>query len=139
VIATLVVAVDLGSKQLIQQYLDGAVNGGGLLSLVPATNSGFSFNAMSGHTLLTVLLAITALLFCARLLTRVQSKVATVALAFIIGGGLSNLLDRAFHAGQVSDFIGVSTWFVCNGADIAISLGVVLLLVPFCTGRKVLH
>jgi len=139
VIATLVVAVDLGSKQLIQQYLDRAVNAGGLLSLVPATNSGFSFNAMSGHTLVTVLLAITALLFCARLLTRVQSKVATVALAFIIGGGLSNLLDRAFHAGHVSDFIGVSTWFVCNGADIAISLGVVLLLVPFCTGRKVLH
>jgi len=123
----------------MQQYLHEAVNAGGLLSLVPATNSGFSFNAMSGRTVVAVLLAITALLFCAHLLTRVQSKISTVALAFIIGGGLSNLLDRAFHDGQVSDFIGVSTWFVCNGADIAISLGVVLLLVPFCKGRKVLH
>ena len=138
-VATLVVALDLGSKAVVEQYLHGTVNSGGFLSLVPTTNSGFSFNAMSGHTLVTVILAVVALLFCARLLMRMQSTVATVALSIIIGGGLSNLFDRAFHTGRVSDFIGVSTWFVCNGADIAISLGVVLLLVPFCTGRKVLH
>jgi len=123
----------------VGKYLHGSVNSGGLFSLVPTTNTGLSFSAMSGHTLATVILAVMALIFCARLFMRIQSKVATVALAIIIGGGLSNLVDRAFHAGRVSDFVGVSTWFVCNGADIAISLGVVLLLVSFCMGRKVLH
>ena len=136
---TLVVTVDLGSKQLIGQFLHGTANAGGILSLVPTTNSGFSFSAMSGNTAITVLVAMAALVFCARLLTRVHSRIATIALALIIGGGLSNLFDRALHAGHVRDFIGVSTWFVCNGADIAISLGVVLLLVPFCMGRKVLR
>lgn len=136
---TLVVAVDLGSKQLVGQHLHGTANAGGLLSLVPTTNSGFSFSAMSGNTAITVTAAIVALVFCVRLLTRIHSKIAAIALALIIGGGLSNLFDRALHGGHVRDFIGVSTWFVCNGADIAISLGVVLLLVPFCMGRKVLR
>jgi signal peptidase II len=138
-LAILVVAIDLGSKQFVHQHLHGTLNAAGFISLVPTSNSGFSFSALSGHTAVTVVLAITGLLFCVRLLARVESKVATVGLAIIIGGGVSNLVDRALHTGQVSDFIAVSTWFVCNGADIAISLGVVLVLVPFCTGRKVLH
>lgn len=94
---------------------------------------------MSGQTFLTISLAVLALWFCARLLNRVHSTLAIVSLSMIIGGGLSNLLDRALHDGRVSDFLGLSTWFVCNGADIAITLGVVLLLVSFCSGRKVLR
>jgi signal peptidase II len=135
----LVVLVDLVSKMVVQRRLHRPLNAGGFLSLVPSSNSGLSFSAMSGQTLLNVSLAVLALLFCARLLTRAQSTLATVSLAMIIGGGLSNLLDRALHHGRVTDFLGLSTWFVCNGADIAISLGVVLLLVSFCSGRKVLR
>ncbi|CAB4862414.1 unannotated protein [freshwater metagenome] len=133
------VAVDLASKWLVTTLLHGAVNAGGLLSLMASSNSGIGFSAMRGQTVAVLLLSIVALLFCARLLTRVQTNVALVALALIVGGGLSNLLDRALHGGQVTDFVGVSSWFVCNGADIAISLGVVLLIVSSCTGRKVLR
>ena len=133
------VVVDQVSKWFVVNSLHGTVNAGGLLSLMASSNSGVSFRAMQGQTVVVLLMSVVALLFCARLLTRVQSNVALVALALIVGGGLSNLLERALHGGQVTDFIGVSSWFVCNGADIAISLGVVLFTVSFCTGRKVLR
>ena len=139
VLVTSVVAVDLVSKWIVLVSLDGAVNAGGLLSLMASSNSGVSFSLMGSRTIVVVLMASTALLFCVRLLARVQNMKSQVGLSLIVGGGISNLLDRVLHGGRVTDFIGVSSWFVCNGADMAISLGVVLLVVSSCTGRKVLR
>ena len=139
VLVASVVAVDLVSKWIVLVSLDGAVNAGGLLSLMASSNSGVSFRLMGSRTIVVVLMASMALLFCVRLLARVQNMKSQVGLSLIVGGGISNLLDRVLHGGRVTDFIGVSSWFVCNGADMAISLGVVLLVVSSCTGRKVLR
>jgi len=139
VLVASVVAVDLVSKWIVLVSLDGAVNAGGLLSLMASSNSGVSFRLMGSRTIVVVLMASMALLFCVRLLARVQNMKSQVGLSLIVGGGIANLLDRVLHGGRVTDFIGVSSWFVCNGADMAISLGVVLLVVSSCTGRKVLR
>ena len=53
--------------------------------------------------------------------------------ALLVGGGLGNLLDRLLR-GHVIDFIHVSYWPVFNVADIAICLGIGLLL--WSKGRR---
>jgi signal peptidase II len=68
---------------------------------------------------------------------RLRSVSSTAALAIIIGGALSNALDRAVH-GAVADFfhfhVGGFSWYVFNIADIAIVAGVGLLLYESLTG-----
>lgn len=60
-----------------------------------------------------------------------------LALSLFIGGGTSNLLDRLLHGGYVVDFINIGIGPVRTGifnvADVAISLGMILLV--FCEIR----
>ncbi len=68
---------------------------------------------------------------------RSRSVVTAAALAIIIGGALSNALDRAVH-GAVADFfyfhVGGFNWYVFNIADIAIVAGVAILLYESLVG-----
>ena len=52
--------------------------------------------------------------------------------AMIVGGGLSNLLDRLYNQGMVTDFIYlvIDGWTsdIFNLADLAISVGLIVLL-----------
>ena len=50
-----------------------------------------------------------------------------VALGLLVGGSLSNLIDRVAH-GHVTDFIDISHWPTFNLADTFIVIGVVLLI-----------
>jgi signal peptidase II len=58
---------------------------------------------------------------------------SVVAMALLVAGGLSNLLDRLTHAGYVVDFINVGVGPVRTGifnvADMLITTGVIVLLV----------
>ncbi|HUR43934.1 MAG TPA: signal peptidase II [Aestuariivirga sp.] len=62
---------------------------------------------------------------------RLRDVPGAAALAIIIGGALSNALDRAIY-GAVADFfhfhLGSFNWYVFNIADIAIVAGVAILL-----------
>lgn len=55
-----------------------------------------------------------------------------IALGLILGGGVSNLLDRVLHNGLVVDFMNVGIGNLRTGifnvADMAIMVGIVLLL-----------
>jgi signal peptidase II len=57
----------------------------------------------------------------------------SVAFAFILAGAAGNLIDRAFHHGEVTDFIRVHYYAlnypVFNVADSAISIGVTLIII----------
>lgn len=68
-----------------------------------------------------------------------RGVLAVAALAIIIGGALSNALDRAVHGG-VADFfhfhVGNFSWYVFNTADVAIVAGVLVLLYESFTGRR---
>jgi signal peptidase II len=56
-----------------------------------------------------------------------QSVAAQVALGLALGGAGSNLYDQ-LRCGAVLDFIDLGWWPVFNLADVAITLGVILIL-----------
>lgn len=58
--------------------------------------------------------------------SRTLPKAELLALAFIVGGGLGNWLDRALH-GYVIDFLNIHILPVFNVADIAVCIGCALL------------
>ena len=73
------------------------------------------------------------LVFTLRL--RGASPVQLVALSLLTGGGLGNLIDRLIHDGAVVDFVSIGIGplrtGIFNVADAAITLGVLLLLIPW--------
>lgn len=75
---------------------------------------------------------ILTILFGYALLAKESNSVATAALAMLVGGGLSNLIDRIVYGGYVVDFMNVGIGSLRTGifnvADMFIMLGVALLL-----------
>ncbi len=82
------------------------------------------------------LLAAAVVLF----LGKVTAHGDDIALAFIVGGGIGNLIDRIRFDGKVTDFIylqlGPLHTGVFNVADMAITFGVLWLLGTWAFGRK---
>ena len=64
-----------------------------------------------------------------------QSASGATALALVAAGGISNAVDRLAD-GKVTDMISVWLWPVFNVADIAITVGVGLLLLVSRGGKK---
>lgn len=94
-------------------------------------NPGSAFGLFRGSTLLIALASAIVTLAVAIWAFRDPAVPATVGL--VIGGGLGNLLDRAFRPpgfgrGHVIDFIYLSFWPTFNLADAAICIGVGLML-----------
>jgi signal peptidase II len=61
------------------------------------------------------------------LLSGPASGMTTYGGGLILGGAAGNLLDR-LTAGEVTDYVHFSFWYVFNAADTAITIGVGLLL-----------
>jgi signal peptidase II len=63
-----------------------------------------------------------------------------VGAALICGGGLGNVIDRVSHSGNVTDFLNVGVGLVRTGifnfADMALMLGVALLVVGDMSGAR---
>ncbi len=66
------------------------------------------------------------------LLNKTYSLISGLALSFILGGAVGNLVDRIIH-GKVTDFIdwyyGAHHWPAFNVADSFICIGVVLMII----------
>ena len=100
--------------------------------LVLTWNRGISYGLLK--TDLQGLLIAVSLALCALLwvwLSRSRSALNAAGLAVVLGGALSNALDRAVY-GAVADFFhfhwGSFSWYIFNLADVAIVAGVALLL-----------
>jgi signal peptidase II len=91
-----------------------------------------------GFFIIASLGALFLLYFLYRQMVRDGSKSMRVSLVFIAAGALGNLYDR-FTTGEVVDFldifIGRHHWPAFNLADSAISIGAVLLIYLYLTGR----
>ncbi len=116
--------VSLAGDTLRLQYTE---NKGAFLSLgatLPAAWRSLIFIAGTAGIL--------GLLLVYLLFSTAMPRRTLVALSLICGGGLSNLLDRILHDGAVVDFLNVGIaglrTGIFNPADMAISLGVLLLL-----------
>ncbi len=108
--------------------------------LVLVWNKGVSYGLFSNHQqgfLIAMALVISALLWVWA--NRSENRMGASAFGLIIGGALSNALDRAVH-GAVADFFhfhwGSFSWYVFNIADVAIVAGVALLLYESLVDRS---
>lgn len=134
-----VMAIDRVSKALVLEHLfyGQPVSITPFLNFTLAENSGaaFSFlaNASGWQTWLFCATAIIASIFILRWLLKLSPKQVSTAwaLSLILGGAISNLLDRLFY-GRVVDFVDfhIKTWHFAtfNIADSAISTGIVILI-----------
>ncbi len=66
------------------------------------------------------------------LVSPINSKIKTVSLSLVVGGGIGNLIDRVFNGGRVIDFMNVGIGSlrtgVFNVADVLLSIGVIWFL-----------
>jgi len=84
-------------------------------------------------TLFTATVAVLLLgLVCAALFARRLGPARFIALGMVAGGGISNLIDRLFYDGRVTDFLNVGIGSfrtgIFNLADMAILAGALLLI-----------
>jgi len=112
-----------------------------VLNLVLVRNKGVSFGMLSGVAPWWALaaLGVTIVAILTAWLWRAKGRVLSVALGLVIGGALSNILDRARH-GAVTDFLDFHLaayhWPAFNLADVAVVAGTALLLLDGLRGPK---
>lgn len=103
------------------------------LSIVKVKNFGIAFGILKGQTGLLILFISVILIALLYLVfsKKIKSKQLLVAISFIIGGGIGNLIDRMFF-GYVIDYLKLSFFPpVCNLSDYFICLGG-LIIALYC-------
>jgi signal peptidase II len=125
------VAADQLTKYLVTSRLalDDAVHVVGPLWIHHVQNSGIAFGLFASATAVVIVatgIAVTwMLVFFGR--SGARHPILPVALGLVIGGSLSNLLDRV-RLGYVTDFLDFRYWPAFNLADSFIVIGVLVLL-----------
>ncbi|HME21318.1 MAG TPA: signal peptidase II [Acetobacteraceae bacterium] len=106
-----------------------------VLNLTFVRNYGVTFGLLTGFGewsyLLLAAVALAVVVALGIWLRRAESQLVATALGAIVGGALSNVIDR-LRFGYVVDFIhahvGAWSWYVFNFADAAIVCGVAALV-----------
>jgi signal peptidase II len=130
-VALAAVLADQITKHIVTSTLalDQAEHVIGPLSIHHVQNSGIAFglfsSATAGVTVITGIAVVWMLVFFARSGSR--HPVLPAALGLLIGGSVSNLVDR-IRLGHVTDFIDFRYWPAFNLADSFIVIGVAILL-----------
>jgi signal peptidase II len=130
-VAGAAVAADQVTKWIVSSSLSlgEAVDVFGPLSIHHVQNSGIAFGlfptATSGVIVLTGLAVAWMLVFFAR--SGGRHPILPVALGLLLGGSLSNLIDRV-RLGHVTDFLDFRFWPAFNLADSFIVAGVAVLI-----------
>ena len=131
----LLIILDLFTKQLIINYiqLHEFIVINFFIDLTHIHNFGVSFGLFSGYISFWVLALIGLLIvfFIYYLMLTSNDKFEKIGLFIIIGGALSNILDRLIH-GYVIDFISIHYnkfyWPAFNLADIYITIGILMII-----------
>lgn len=133
-------ALDALTKALALAHLaDGPIFlGADWLALRLAFNYGVAFSFLEGIPYWA--LGVGAIFLLALVLWNLRallhSKLGASALSLVAAGGLGNAVDRLAD-GKVTDMISVWLWPVFNVADIAISVGVGLMLLTSHASKRV--
>ena len=132
-LCALVVALDQAAKAAVEANLVAGekVEVLGPLTLTLAHNDGVAFGLASGGGAALVALTIAALVIGGVLFARDPARPGMwVAIGLLTGGALGNLIDRV-RAGEVTDYVDVLSWPPFNLADVAITLGVIVLALSY--------
>ena len=145
-ISTLVILLDQASKFWVVNHLMAPpriIEITPFFNVVMVWNRGASFGLFSSQSIWTQAilggLAVAISVVLVIWLAKAQNKWLAVSLGLVIGGALGNAIDRATYY-AVADFLDFHAagyhWPSFNLADIAITVGVILLLLDsLITGR----
>jgi signal peptidase II len=130
-IAFAALVADQLTKHLVSSRLalDEDVRVVGPLSIHHVQNSGIAFGLFSSATPVVIVLTGLAVAWMLAFFARSGSRhpLLPVSLGLVIGGSLSNLIDRV-RLGHVTDFLDLRFWPAFNLADSFIVVGVAILL-----------
>jgi signal peptidase II len=138
-VAAAAVAADQLTKQLVARTLTlgDAVELAGPFSIHHVHNSGIAFGLFSSAT--SIVIALTGVAVACLVLFFARSgrrhPLLPVALGLVLGGSVSNLLDRV-RLGYVTDFLDLAYWPSFNLADTFIVVGVGLLFLSFVAADR---
>jgi signal peptidase II len=105
------------------------------IDLVHVRNQGIAFGLFDGGGALLTVVTLGALtLLLVYFALHATRPLLWLPTGLLLGGALGNLLDRA-REGAVTDFIDLPLWPAFNVADMAITAGVLTLLLSLEVGR----
>jgi signal peptidase II len=129
-VALAAVLADQVTKHVVASNLslDEKLNVVGPFSIHHVQNSGIAFGLFASATVLVIALTAVALGWMLWFFARSGARhpILPAALGLVIGGSLSNLVDRV-RLGHVTDFLDFRYWPAFNLADSFIVIGVVIL------------
>ena len=138
-IALAAVAADQLTKHIVVStlQLDEGTHVIGPLWIHHVQNSGIAFGLFSSATAVVIVLTGIAVAWMLVYFARSGGRhpILPVALGLVIGGSVSNLLDRV-RLGHVTDFIDLRFWPAFNLADSFIVIGVGLLLAALLAAER---
>lgn len=131
--ALVIVALDRLTKYWIMQNLPENSS----IKIIPrillithVKNSGASFGLFQGYANVLAVISVIAiiLIIFIKIYLKFDSYFYNIAIGFILGGAIGNLIDRIFY-GEVIDFLNFAYWPVFNIADsfIIIGFGIVII------------
>ena len=130
-VALAAVVADQVTKHVVTRTLplDDSVHVAGPLSIHHVQNSGIAFGLFSSATAVVTVVTAGAVVWMVVFFARSGSRhpVLPAALGLLIGGSVSNLVDR-IRLHHVTDFIDLKWWPAFNLADSFIVVGVAILL-----------
>jgi signal peptidase II len=144
--ALLGLAVDQAHKwwmlEVVRIAERGPVRVAPFLDLVMVWNEGVSYGLFQQGSdlgrLLLILLGLGGAALFGWWLWRAPTRLSAVSLGLIVGGALSNVIDRLVY-GAVADFflfhVGGFEWYVFNLADVWIVAGVIGVLIAWALER----
>jgi signal peptidase II len=142
VVALAAVAADQLTKQVVARTLalGEEVEIAGPFSIHHVHNSGIAFGFFSSATSVVIALTALAVLWMLVFFARSGSRhpVLPVALGFVLGGSVANLVDRV-RLGHVTDFLDLRFWPAFNLADVFIVVGVATLFGALAGADRVKH
>lgn len=112
-----------------------------IFNIIYTNNTGAAFSILLGKRIFLIVVAVLiigVLLYYIKR-NKIEKKIDIIALSFVIGGSLGNLIDRIVR-GYVIDFISIKignyNFPIFNVADALIVVGVILLLLGAKGGNK---
>lgn len=110
--------IELGSQDAVFPFV----------KLVHTRNRGVAFGAFEDQTaVVVVVIAIAVAALVAYFATHLDHRLVWLPTGLLAGGAIGNVVDRV-HQGFVTDFIKLPSWPAFNVADMAITFGVLTLL-----------
>ena len=134
----LVVVLDQAAKALVERNLVPGedVEVLGPIELTLTHNTGVAFGLAGGGGVRLVLLTAIALAVVGYVFSRDPTRPGLwVAAGLLAGGALGNLADR-IRAGAVTDYVQIGSWPAFNLADVAVTLGVVILALSYLREKE---